>query len=121
MSRCRLLPSAAVVQRAGELVVLAVAPLVLNGGVLVLEAQSRGGVAYDFREALLPAARAVLDGRSPFSPATAAALRPGTAFVYPPVAAFLFAPLAWLPTEVASYALSLIVLACVPATLWVLG
>ncbi|MGH2936339.1 MAG: glycosyltransferase family 87 protein [Gaiellaceae bacterium] len=112
---------ACLVRRATELLLVGLVPLCLSAGVLVMEDGSRGGVAYDFRRAFLPAAHAVANGRSPFGPATVAALRPGTAFVYPPVAAFVFAPLTWIPPTVAAYVVSLLVLVCAPATLWVLG
>ena len=89
-------------------------------GMLALEPSSKGGVAYDFRVAFLPAARALAHGHSPFGPATVAALKPGTAFVYPPVAAYIFVPFTWVPAQVAAYVLSILVLACAPATLWIL-
>ena len=110
-----------IAQRAAELFALAVAPVFVNAALLVDQAHVKGGVAYDFRRAFLPAARAVMHGRSPFGPATAAALRPATAFVYPPFAAFVYAPFTWMPTQVAAYAVSILTLACVPATLRALG
>lgn len=121
MSVGRAVVSWALVRRAGEWLVLALTPLVMNVGVLALSARSRGGIAYDFREAFLPAARAVAHGRSPFGPATASALRAGTAFVYPPVAAYLMVPFTWVPTQVAAITVSLLMLGCAPATLWILG
>jgi len=108
-------------RRTAELFGLVVLPGFMNVGLLVVEPHAQGGVAYDFRGAFLPAARAVAHGRSPFGPATVAALKPGTAFVYPPVAAFIFTPFTWVPTLVASYAFTVLVLACAPATLYVLG
>jgi hypothetical protein len=110
-----------ILRRTSELLVLVVAPAYMNIVMLVLEPRVRGGGAYDFRMAFLPAARAVVHGRSPFGPATVAALRPGTAFVYPPITAYVFAPFTWVPTVVAVYAVSLLMLACVPATLYLLG
>lgn len=108
-------------RRAAALSGLAVLPVFVNVAMLVLEPRSNGGVAYDFRVAFLPAARAVAHGRSPFGAAVVAALAPGTAFVYPPVAAFVLVPFTWVPAQVAAYALSILVLACAPATLYVLG
>lgn len=108
-------------RRAAELFGLGLLPVFMNVALLVLEPRSKGGVAYDFRVAFLPAARAVAHGHSPFGPATVSALEPGTAFVYPPAAAFVFVPFTWVPVQVAAYALSILVLACAPAALYVLG
>jgi alpha-1,2-mannosyltransferase len=47
------------------------------------------------------AARAVLDGRSPYPAATPAGVAHFDKFVYPPVTAFLFAPLSVLPVVLA--------------------
>lgn len=80
-----------------------------------------GIVAYDFREALLPAAKAVLHGMSPYGETTSRTLHNGTAFVYPPVVAYLFAPLALLRPLGAEIAASAVCLASALAALKVLG
>jgi hypothetical protein len=77
----------------------------------------RNVLAYDFHNAYLPAAHAVLAGRSPFPPATAVALSPGTAFVYPPLTGFLAAPLTLVPARAAETIMFAVVILCVLATL----
>jgi Glycosyltransferase family 87 len=65
-------------------------------------------LAYDFKQAFLPAAEALLDGRSPYPE-----------LGYPPLVAFLSVPFALVPgTEIL---VTVAVAACVPASLWLLG
>jgi len=65
-------------------------------------------LAYDFKQAFLPAAEALLDGRSPYPE-----------LGYPPLVAFLSVPFVVAPaTEIL---VTLAVAACVPASLWLLG
>jgi hypothetical protein len=78
-------------------------------------------MALDFHHAYLPAARAVLEGHSPYPPATVAALAPKTAFVYPPLTAYLATPFTVLPSPVADAIASLLAIVCVLAILWLLG
>lgn len=117
----RLTTPVRIVRRAAELFFLALIPAAMNIAALIMEPHAKGGVAFDFRMAFLPAAHAVVHGHSPFGPATVAALKPGTAFVYPPLAAFLFAPLTVFSNLVASYVVSILLLACAPAILYLLG
>jgi hypothetical protein len=63
------------------------------------------------------AARAVLDGRSPYPAATSAGVAHFDKFVYPPVTAFLFAPLSVLPTVVAQVVMLALGVACIFAAL----
>src|SRR5438445_1041686 len=72
-------------------------------------------VALDFHYAYLPAARAVLEGHSPYPPATVAALTPKMAFVYPPITAYLATPFTVLPPTVADAIASLLAIGCVLA------
>jgi hypothetical protein len=65
-------------------------------------------LAYDFRQAFLPAAERLLDGDSPY---------PGLG--YPPLVAFVSAPFALLPSPELLAAIA--VAACLPASLWLLG
>jgi alpha-1,2-mannosyltransferase len=67
------------------------------------------------------AAEAVLHGRSPFPPATAAGVAGFDKFVYPPSTALLFAPLAGLPLRVAQVVMLVLAVACVVAALRLLG
>ncbi len=65
-------------------------------------------LAYDFKQAFVPAAEALLDGRSPYPE-----------LGYPPLVAFLSVPFVVAPaTEIL---VTLAVAACVPASLWLLG
>lgn len=59
------------------------------------------------------AAEAVLHGRSPFPPATAAGVAGFDKFVYPPSTALLFAPLAGLPLRVAQVVMLVLAVVCV--------
>ena len=77
--------------------------------------------ALDFHGAFLPAARAVLHGRSPYSAIGSRALAQGRAFLYPPLSAYLVAPFTLLPPLAAEIIAVVLVAACVPATLLVLG
>jgi hypothetical protein len=65
-------------------------------------------LAYDFKQAFLPAAERLLDGDSPY---------PGLG--YPPLVAFVSAPFALLPSPELLAAVA--VAACLPASLWLLG
>jgi glycosyl transferase family 87 len=65
-------------------------------------------LAYDFRQAFLPAAEALLDGRSPYPE-----------LGYPPLVAFLSVPFVAAPAT--DILVTLAVAACVPASLWLLG
>ena len=63
------------------------------------------------------AARAVLDGHSPYPAATVAGVAHFDKFVYPPVTAFLFAPLAELPIALAQAAMLALGVVCIFAAL----
>ena len=67
------------------------------------------------------AAHSVVHGRSPFPPATTAALAHGDKYVYPPITAVLLAPLAFLPVEAGKALFLLLALACVLLALYLLG
>jgi hypothetical protein len=102
-------------KRLGYVIAMAVsaAPLV----VLLAYAERHGALANDFVDAYLPAAHAVLHGDSPFQAHPVGPFR----FIYAPLAAFVFVPLTVFSTGVAAVVWSVTVLACAPATLWVLG
>ncbi len=103
-----------------SILLFAVLPLALLLGTTIASLRE-GTLAYDFHEAFLPAARAVLHGADPYRATTLATLHNGTAFVYPPLVAYLFAPLGLLPPLAAELAASALCLACALATLAVLG
>jgi glycosyl transferase family 87 len=67
------------------------------------------------------ASRHVLDGRSPYPHLASIADDKRTYYVYPPLLALLTTPLAMLPFPVAGALFSLLLIACVPLTLRLLG
>lgn len=105
-------------RRAGTHSLAVWAPLTV-GWVLIVGFR-QDALAFDFHQAYLPAARAVLDGDSPYPAASVAALAPKTAFVYPPLAAFLAVPFAVVPTLVADILASVLAIGCVLLILRVL-
>jgi hypothetical protein len=77
--------------------------------------------AFDVHYAFLPAAHDVVHGASPYTGVNSQAVRDGYAYLYPPLAAYLLAPLTLLPPLGAEILATLLVAACVPATLLLLG
>ncbi len=86
---------------------LLVAPLAFEA-VLLRGAVRGGDFAVDFNDTLLPAARAVASGDSPYP-----------AYGYPPLVAFALAPLTVVPSP--DVVFTVLVALCAPAALWVLG
>jgi hypothetical protein len=78
-------------------------------------------LAFDVHYVFVPAAHDVLHGASPYSGADSWAVRQGIPYLYPPLGAYLFAPFTLLPTVAAGVLATVLVAACVPATLLVLG
>lgn len=78
-------------------------------------------LSLDLVNAYLPAAHAVLAGRSPFPGATSQTLMEGSAFVYPPLTAWLVVPFTVLPLAVAEALGFVLSIACVVGVLLVLG
>lgn len=72
-------------------------------------ALARGTLALDFVLTYGPAGEALLEGRSPYPE-----------FGYPPLVAYLSAPFALLPAR-PEVAFALLLAACVPLSLWILG
>jgi alpha-1,2-mannosyltransferase len=88
----------------------------------VLVTSALGGrFALDFRHAFLPAAHAIVHGASPYSAVGSRAVAEGTAFLYPPLSAYLLAPFTLLPPVAAEVVAVMLIAACVPAALLVLG
>jgi hypothetical protein len=100
--------------------VLLISPPVAVAWVIVAGLR-KSAMAFDFHQAYLPAAHAVLAGDSPYPAATVAALTPRTAFVYPPLTAYLATPFTVLPPVVADAVASALAVACVVAILKLLG
>jgi hypothetical protein len=71
--------------------------------------------ALDFDHWYWPAAQRLLHGSSPYAPS------PYRALNYPAPAALLFVPFALIPHAVADWIFTALVLAAVPASLWLLG
>ncbi len=88
---------------------------VLSVPIVLLLAHPLHNFAVDFHSWYWPAGKRVLEGRSPYAPAPVQALN------YPAPAALLFAPLALIPHALADWCFSALVLAAVPASLWLLG
>ena len=76
--------------------------------VFLVDAYHRRILAFDLEHFLLPAARIVADGGSPYPN-----------YGYPPLVAFALVPLTVLPGP--SIVVTAILIACVPASLWFLG
>jgi hypothetical protein len=81
---------------------------------------AQGLLAWDVRFAYLPAAEAVLDGRSPYPELDDPILEDQKGYVYPPQLLFALIPLTPLPTAVAAVLVALAMIALLGATLWVL-
>src|SRR5512145_1982835 len=79
-------------------VVLVVLAAAVTLGVVALSANA-GLLAWDVRFAYLPAAEAVLDGRSPYPALDDPILEDQKGYVYPPQLAVALAPLAPLPVD----------------------
>jgi hypothetical protein len=77
-------------------------------------------LALDFSQAFVPAAKAVLDGVSPYPSPSDPVVATGTAYVYPPLTALLLVPTAWLPEVVGEIAATFVNAALVFAILRVL-
>ena len=110
--------SLAALRRLGEFGLLGLAPVLLALTVIVGAIGNR--YAFDFHGALWQAARDVLDGRNPYPPPTPAGVAPGDRFVYPPPVAILLVPLGALPFPLAAGIITVVLIAAVAATLWVL-
>lgn len=78
-------------------------------------------LAYDFREAYLPAAHSVLDGESPYPALDDPELAAETAYVYPPLLAYAVVPATLLSENAASVVAALVAVGLLLATMLVLG
>ncbi len=103
-------------RRSAEVALLGIAPILLVGTAFWLEAD-QGVVAEDFRHAFLPAARAVLHGESPYPGLHDPAVAAGAAYVYPPPAAVAAVPFGLIPTGVAVWLVTAVMLALAPVIL----
>jgi len=94
--------------------------VVVTAGLVGLSA-AEGLLAWDVRFAYLPAAEAVLDGRSPYPAHDDPILEEQKGYVYTPQLLFALMPLTPLPVAIASFLVALGMLALLGGTLWVLG
>ena len=106
--------------RAATLFVLLVVPVVWTVFFLVA-AGVHESLAFDFREAYLPAAEAVREGRSPYPPTDDPSLQAETAYVYPPLLAYALIPFTALSENVAAVIAAGFAIAALLATLLLIG
>ena len=95
-------------------VLLVLAPL-LAIPALIIQLHHSGTFAYDFHGWYWPAGVRVRDGLSPYSLPMLKALH------YPAVGALVFVPFSLLPRAVGDWTFTALAIACVPASLYVLG
>lgn len=112
-------PSGSARPAIGTVALVFVAVLAMAG--LVGLSAAEGLLAWDVRFAYLPAAEAVLDGRSPYPALDDPILDEQKGYVYPPQLLFALVPLVPLPAGVAAGLVALGMLALLGLTLWVLG
>lgn len=92
-----------------------------SAGVLLLALAGHPHPALDVVHSYLPAANAVLDGRSPYAPPGDFSIVSETAYVYPPLLAELVAPLTAVSTGWAELLATVVCVALLLATLWLAG
>lgn len=80
----------------------------------------RGWAMQDFM-AVRSGAKDVLRGASPYPAATAATVAKASSLVYPPFTAYAFVPFALVPYTLGACAYVVLLLAAVPAALWLIG
>jgi hypothetical protein len=107
---------AAAGRRALEVALLGVLPVLAITVLLIGAAHARP--AFDFHGVVWQAGRDVLDGRSPYPPATREALAIGNRFLYPAPLALLSVPFALLPFAVAAALFTAILICAMALALW---
>ena len=107
---------AAAGRRALEVGVLGVLPIVAT--TLLLIGAAHAQPAFDFHGVVWQAGRDVLDGRSPYPPATRDALAVGNRFLYPAPLALLSVPFALLPFALAAALFTAILVGALVMALW---
>lgn len=94
---------------------------VLWASFFLIAAGIHESLAYDFREAYLPAAEAIRGGRSPYPALDDPRLAAETAYVYPPLLAYGLIPLTFLSENAASVVAAIAAIGLLVGTLLVLG
>ena len=105
---------------AATFILLLVVPVAWTSFFLVA-AGVHESLAYDFREAYLPAAEAVRDGRSPYPEIDDPRLAAETAYVYPPLLAYASIPFTALSENAASVAAAIVAISVLLGTLLLIG
>jgi hypothetical protein len=100
-----------------DLLLLGVLPLTAMGWWFYVFG-SRHAVALDFQHSFLGAADAIVNGRTPFPTGTALGHLP---YYYPPLTAVLAVPFLSVPTIVAAWGWTLVLVVSIPLSLWLLG
>ncbi len=106
-------------QRVGSLVLFAVLP-VLTLGTMLAVGLSDNSLSADFHHEIYPQAKQMLEGHNPYPPPD---FDPtvGANYIWPPLVAYLVAPLTVLPLGVADVVMLVLGLACIAASLWIVG
>jgi Glycosyltransferase family 87 len=109
-------------RRLAPVVVFVVLPGLLLTAAIVhsLGSSTPDRAFFDFH-AFWNAGKDVLHGRSPYPPADPGVLAHERSFVYPAPAAVAMAPFALLPFKVSATIFALLIVASVPAALWIVG
>ena len=105
--------------RVGSLVVFAVLP-VLTLATMLAVGLSDDSLSADFHHEIYPQAKQILEGRNPYPPPD---FDPtvGANFIWPPIVVYLLSPLTLLPLGAADVVMLVLGLACIAASLWIVG
>jgi alpha-1,2-mannosyltransferase len=95
-------------------------PLICVAFTVWFVAAHRGWAMQDFM-AVRSGAKDVVHGVSPYPAANAAAIAKASSLVYPPFTAYVFVPFALVPYTVGACAYIVLLLAAVPAAIWLVG
>ena len=102
----------------GTAVLVFFAVVIVVGAIAFSAAESL--LAWDVRFAYLPAAEAVLDGQSPYPALDDPILEDQKGYVYPPQLVLLLVPFTWLPVAAVALLATLVLVALLGLTLWIL-
>jgi hypothetical protein len=107
------------VRRVGSIVLFAVLPALTLATMLAV-GLSDTSLSADFHHEIYPQAKQILEGHNPYPPPD---FDPtvGANYIWPPLVAYLVAPLTVLPLGVADVVMLVLGLACIAASLWLVG
>ena len=105
--------------RVGRLVLFAVLPALTLATMLAV-GLSDDSLSADFHHEIYPQAKQILDGVNPYPPPD---FDPtiGANFIWPPLVVYVLSPLTLLPLGVADVVMLVLGLACIAASLWIVG